>query len=127
MTTCAHGHKIFPNFTSYGGSSSFVGYRALQRIHRWCHLIWIKEGCISMSFYIGYVSLFVIRYDLSSLKVLSAPELGCSISVSAHAKNRSCCVYWKPSVACTVSKVKLIASCATEGFPQCCSTVCLYM
>lgn len=78
-----------------------------------------------MSVYVGTGHFSCVHTMNQVLKWF--PELGCSISVTAHANNRSRCVYWKPSVVCTVSNVKLITSCATEGFPQCCSTMCTCM
>lgn len=48
-----------------------------------------------------------------------------SLALTAQANNQSCCVYWKPSVVCTVSNVKLITSCAAESFPQRCSAMCI--
>lgn len=106
-----------------------VGNTAVQKL---CLLNLDKEGCISMCLHLLGQTLF-IRYDVLNLYVVAASQLGCSISVfsalviTAHANNQFYCVYCEPSVVCTVSNVKLITSWATEGFPQCCSTIYISM
>lgn len=101
-TSCAHGHNIFSHF-----------YK-LMRIN--CRNQRTAKDAQLVS---PNVDIF------NELLHQDRPYSSSVMYEVHHANNQSCCVYWKPNVVCTVSNVHLITSCATAGFPQRCSTVCI--